>query len=70
MEFDLERSIAILKRTPKVLRSLLEDLDSDFINLNDGPDTWSPFDIIGHLIHGEKTDWISRTELILNSNTD
>ena len=70
MEFDLERSVAILKRTPKVLRSLLEDLDSDFINLNEGPDTWSPFDIIGHLIHGEKTDWISRTELIQNSNTD
>ena len=58
MEFDLERSVCYTKANPKSSKKSLEVLVSDFINLNEGPDTWSPFDIIDHLIHGEKTDWI------------
>jgi hypothetical protein len=48
-----------------VLRHLLEDLPERWIAGTEGPDTWSPFDIVGHLIHGERTDWIPRTEILL-----
>jgi hypothetical protein len=48
-----------------VLRKLLEDLPESWIRGTEGPDTWSPFDIVGHLIHGERTDWITRTEILL-----
>lgn len=65
MEFDLEQAIAILSRTPSTLKSLLRGLAADWTMGNEGPDTWSPFDIIGHLIHGEETDWIPRARIIL-----
>lgn len=65
MIFKLEQSIEILERTPQVLRLLLSGLSSEWIANNEGPETWSPFDVMGHLIHGEKTDWIPRTEMIL-----
>jgi DinB superfamily len=55
----------VLSRTPVVLRSLLEDLPECWIRGTEGPDTWSPFDIVGHLIHGERTDWMVRTEVLL-----
>jgi hypothetical protein len=48
-----------------VLRHLLEDLPDSWITGTEGPNTWSPFDIVGHLIHGERTDWITRTEVLL-----
>jgi hypothetical protein len=57
--------VAILRNTPAVLRSLLRDLDSKWINNNYGDSTFSPFDVVGHLIHGEKTDWIPRARMIL-----
>lgn len=65
MQYDLEKSIEILERTPTVLRTLLAGISQDWTSNNEGPDTWSPFDILGHLIHGEKTDWITRTKIIL-----
>ncbi len=69
MNFDLNKSIELLTRTPLVYKTLLFDLQSDWDAINEGPETWSAFDIIGHLIHGEKTDWIPRAELILNSDS-
>lgn len=68
MQFELEKALPILERTPKVLRLFLEDLPSEWIHSNEGENTWSPYDIIGHFIHGEKTDWIERTKIILNGS--
>jgi hypothetical protein len=65
MRFSLEEATPILRSTPGVLRRWLADLSELWITGNEGPDTWSPFDIVGHLIHGERTDWIPRIELIL-----
>ncbi len=65
MEFQLQQSIEILERTPKTLRSLLEGLSDPWLHGNEGPETFSPFDVVGHLIHGEETDWIPRTKIIL-----
>jgi len=70
MEFHLSKSIEILDRTPKVLTQLLEGLSDEWIYNNEGGESWSPYDIIGHLIHGEKTDWITRTEIILSDGTE
>lgn len=66
MKFDLNKSIEILFNTPAVLESLLHNLSNDWLYSNEGPDTWSPFDIVGHLIHGERTDWMERMDIILN----
>lgn len=65
MNFSLEDAVPVLSRTPLVLRSLLEGLPQSWIRGTEGPDTWSPFDIVGHLIHGERTDWMVRTEVLL-----
>ena len=65
MKYSLERSYEILDRTPAVLQSLLAGLPDDWVMPNEGPETFSPYDVVGHLIHGEKTDWIVRTKLIL-----
>ena len=65
MDFDLTSGIAILERTPSTLRSLLDGLPGEWIDATEGPDTWSSYVIVGHLIHGERTDWISRAEIIL-----
>ncbi len=65
MDFDLERTREILERTPGTLQRLLGDLSQEWIRGTEGPETWSPFDVVGHLIHGEKTDWIERAKTIL-----
>jgi DinB family protein len=65
MEFQLGEAIDILKRTPATLNSLLRDAPVEWVMGNEGPDTWSPYDILGHLIHGEETDWIPRARIIL-----
>jgi len=65
MDFELERTFEILRQTPRTLRSLLGGLSEEWIRVNEGPDTWSAFDIVGHLIHGEETDWITRLKIIL-----
>lgn len=66
MEYSLHQSIEILERTPRVITVLLLGTSDMWVMNNEGPDTWSPYDIVGHLIHGEKTDWIPRLELILS----
>jgi uncharacterized damage-inducible protein DinB len=65
MEFDLDGATDILTRTPGVLRAMVRDLSADWTHASEGPDTWSPYDVVGHLIHGERTDWLVRAELIL-----
>jgi hypothetical protein len=65
MHFDIDKSIEILSRTPAVLESLLYDLPDHWTRSNEGADTWSPFDILGHMVHGEKSDWIPRAMIIL-----
>jgi hypothetical protein len=65
MTFELSHGIAVLERTPSTLRALLSGLSPDWTDATEGPDTWSPFVIVGHLIHGERTDWIPRARIIL-----
>ena len=65
MEFDLDEGLAVLTRTPATLRALLAGLPAPWTSANEGPDTWSPQDVVGHLIHGEETDWIPRAKIIL-----
>lgn len=66
MNFKLNDAIQILKRTPGVLNEFLRDLPDNWAKQNEGGESWSPFNIVGHLIHGEKTDWIPRTKIILD----
>jgi len=70
MDFNLEHAIAVLSQTPRTLRSMLENLPRQWIEKKEGPETWSPYDIVGHLIHGEKTDWIPRLEIILSDDSN
>jgi len=70
LNFTLEKSYEILERTPTVLRTLLSGLSDDWIMNNEGPETFSPYDVMGHLIHGEKTDWRDRTVMILEHGTE
>ena len=65
MQYSITRSLEILERTPAVLQSLLAGLPDDWVMPNEGPETFSPYDVIGHLIHGEKTDWVVRAKMIL-----
>lgn len=67
MELQLEHVRDILKRTPSTLNLLLQDLPEPWLKTNEGPDTWSPYDVVGHLIHGEETDWIPRAKMILEN---
>ena len=70
MNFSIEKSLEILERTPKVLDVLLQGLSDDWTTNNEGPETWSAYDVVGHLIHGEITDWIPRADIILSQNPD
>ena len=65
MEFQLEQALEILPRTPAVLRALMHGLGEDWIQRNEGGASWSPHQVLGHLIHGEETDWIPRAKTIL-----
>jgi hypothetical protein len=65
MHFNLDQAIALLSRTPQTLESLLGGLPSEWVLNNEGDSTWSPFDVVGHLIHGERTDWIPRIKTVL-----
>jgi hypothetical protein len=65
MEFDLDEAVALLSRTPVVLKAWLTDLPPEWTQSNEGPETWSPYDVVGHLIHGERADWIPRARIIL-----
>jgi hypothetical protein len=61
----IEEAVAILARTPATLDTLLRGLPDGWIAAHEGGETWSPFDVIGHLIHGERTDWLPRVKIIL-----
>jgi hypothetical protein len=69
MKFSLDKSYEILERTPSVLRAQLAGLSDDWLMNDEGPETFSPYDVVGHLIHGEKTDWRERTIMILELGT-
>jgi hypothetical protein len=64
MQFKVDQAIEILSQTPATLRAMLGDLSDDWTG-GGTEDDWSPYDIVGHLIHGEKTDWIPRAQIIL-----
>jgi hypothetical protein len=65
MEHNLPHSISLLTRTPAALNALLRDLPDAWTLRNEGENTWSAFDVVGHLIHGERTDWMPRARMIL-----
>ena len=65
MEFRFDEALPLLRRTPAVLTELLGGLPGRWTDAVEGPGTWSPFDVVGHLIHGERTDWIPRVEHML-----
>lgn len=69
MNFNKEQAIAILEKTPTVLKNLLAGLSDEWLLSNEGPDTFSPYDVVGHLIHGEQTDWVVRARHILAAGT-
>ncbi len=70
MNFDLENSIDVLRRTPGTLRLLLDEIGEPLMHGTEGPDTFSPFDVVGHLIDGEETDWMPRARIILSDEAD
>ena len=65
MDFDLNLAIQVLRQSPFTLRALLAGLSEPWIRGTEGPETFSPFDVVGHLIDGEETDWIPRARIIL-----
>jgi len=65
MEFQLGQATEILRRTPATLNALLRYLPEEWTLSTEGPESWSPFDVVGHLIHGEEADWIPRARVIL-----
>ena len=67
--FNLEEAIAVLERTPTTLKTFLDGLPDTWISATEGNGTWSPYDVIGHLIHGERTDWIPRARHIMAGET-
>ena len=70
MEFELSEGVSVLERTPSVLRAMLGGLSAQWTERDEGPETWSPFVIVGHLIHGERTDWITRARIIVEQGAD
>jgi hypothetical protein len=69
VKYELERSIQVLERTPTVLDAWFRGLSPEWLMQNEGEGTFSPYDVLGHLIHGEKTDWVARAKIILESGT-
>jgi hypothetical protein len=65
MEFNLDKSLEIIRQTPYTLKRMLDGLSDEWTRQGGGPDDWSPYDVLGHLIHGENTDWIARADIIL-----
>jgi hypothetical protein len=65
MDFNLADGMAVLERTPHALRAMLDGLSPAWSDATEGPETWSPYVIVGHLIHAERTDWIPRAQIIL-----
>ncbi len=65
MDFQLEQATEILRRTPATLNALLRELPDEWVLSNEGEGSFSPYDVLGHLIHGEETDWLPRAKIIL-----
>jgi hypothetical protein len=65
MKFYIDEAMATLSRTPAALKAMLGGLPRNWVESNEGPGTWSPYDVIGHMIHGERVDWIQRAKIIL-----
>lgn len=65
MDFNITQGVAVLERTPGTLHAMLHDLDAAWFDATEGPETWSPYVIVGHLVHGERADWIPRAKSIL-----
>lgn len=65
MTFELRSAIALLRRTPAVLDAWLRDLPDEWVLADEGPETFSPFEVVGHLIHGERADWMGRLAIVL-----
>jgi hypothetical protein len=65
MGFELQQTIALLSCTPSALNAFLRDLPEAWTVSNEGGKSWSPYDIVGHLIHGERTDWMPRARMVL-----
>ena len=70
MTFDLDKHLEVLERTPVVLDAWLTGLSANWITGTEGPGTWSPYDVVGHLLHGERTDWMPRLDIILADRDD
>ncbi|NMH89147.1 DinB family protein [Flavivirga algicola] len=70
MTYNLDQALEILERTPNTLNIMLLGLSDEWIYNNEGDNTWSAFDVVGHLIHGEKTDWIVRIQIILSDSSN
>jgi hypothetical protein len=70
MDFTLELGTEVLRGTPRVLRAMLSDLSHEWVACDEGPDTWSPYQVVGHLTYVEECDWIDRTRLILDHGTE
>ena len=69
MDFSLVDALQILSTTPIILTSQLSGLSENWARIAEGENTWSPYDVVGHLIHGEKTDWMCRVNIILTKGT-
>jgi hypothetical protein len=69
VEFQLEQAIPVLERTPGVLTTLLDDVPEEWTTVTEGPDTWSPRQVVAHLLHGERTDWIPRARIIIKQDS-
>ncbi|MFN3265813.1 MAG: DinB family protein [Deinococcales bacterium] len=67
MEFNLQNACAILERTPATLKTLLHDLEHEWTSPNEGGESFSPFDVVGHLIDAEEENWLPRISLLLHS---
>jgi len=68
--FDLAEAVALLERTPSAFRALLAGLPEAWTTADEGPETFTAFDNVGHLVHGERTDWIPRARIILAQGSD
>ena len=65
MDYQMDEAVVVLRRTPATLIALLRGLPEEWIGSTAGPDTWSAYDVVGHLLHGEEADWIARARIIL-----
>lgn len=70
MSFTIAKTFEILEQTPDTLINLTSGLSQEWIITNEGGETWSVFDVIGHLLHGDKTDWLKRVKVILSDSDD